>query len=333
METVQDLSPADLLQLGVWNYSDWHVHVDMPESTIVFPVASHNPIPVPGSLVPFAKHLAGEIKKMASTPEGLANGRYIVNCLGVRLRIQAMSGNRFAARQLPQKVMPLRDLGFGSYVELEFMQDGLKNSGGLIIVAGATGSGKTTTVSSIMHSRLAKYGGYGIAIEDPPEFPLEGFHGAGYCESMDSTSKGYSGTLASALRCFPSGNPAMLLYGEVREPEAASELLRTGIDGHLVMSTLHSKDIETAISRLISLAEKDGESDPYGLLANSLKIIAHQKIIAGPDGKAVRQMRLLKVGEQEATLIREKNIKQLVDRASQQQRMNMNQHREQQRGG
>lgn len=324
METVQDLTAADVLSLGVWDYSDWHVHLDRPDHTIVFPVSSHNAVKVPANLVPFSKRLADEIRAKASTAEGLENGRFIANCLGVRFRVQHMTGSRFAARQLPQKVMPIRELGFGTYAELEFMQDGLKNTGGLVIVAGATGSGKTTTVSSIMASRLEKYGGYGIAVEDPPEFPLEGFHGSGYCESMDSTGKGYSSTLASALRCFPSGNPAMLLYGEVREPEAASELLRTGIDGHLVLSTLHAKDIETAISRLVSLAEKDGESDPYGLLASSLKIIAHQKIIQGHDGQPVRQMRLLKLGEHEAAMIREKKINGLSERAGMQQKMNQN---------
>lgn len=301
-------------------YSDWHVNIANPSKTVLFP----GPIQLPEKLVPVAVKLAEAIKEAAAQTR---RDRFVVQivgsdpCLEIRFRAQHMTEGRYAARTLPKRTPPLDKLGFGAYAELEFMSDALKDTGGLVLVAGATGSGKTTTISSIVSSRLSKYGGYAIAVEDPPEFPLEGFHGQGYCESMDASDRGYTSTLVDALRCFPSGNPAMLLYGEVREAPAASELLRVGIDGHLVFSTVHAKDIQTALMRLISLAEKDGETDPYGLLASSLKIIAHQRIVQGPDGNAVRQMKLLNIGDIEAAMIREKNIQGLADRAGQQQRL------------
>lgn len=299
-------------------YSDWHVNLANPNKTVLFP----GPVPLPEKLAPFAAMLAEAIQKAAAQT---GRDRFVVPCSGIRFRAQHMTEGRYAARTLPKNTPPLQKLGFGAYAELEFMSDALKDTGGLVLVAGATGSGKTTTISSIVSSRLSKYGGYAIAVEDPPEFPLEGFHGDGYCESMDASSRGYTSTLVDALRCFPSGNPAMLLYGEVREAPAASELLRVGIDGHLVFSTVHAKDIQTALMRLISLAEKDGETDPYGLLASSLKIIAHQRIVQGPDGHPVRQMKLVKIGDNEAAMIRDKNILGLSDRAGQQQRLMQNQ--------
>lgn len=300
-------------------YSDWHVNIANPSKTVLFP----GPVQLPEKLVPVAAQLAEAIKEAAAQT---GRDRFVVqigseHCLGIRFRAQHMTEGRYAARTLPKRTPPLDKLGFGAYAELEFMSDALKDTGGLVLVAGATGSGKTTTISSIVSSRLSKYGGYAIAVEDPPEFPLEGFHGQGYCESMDASDRGYTSTLVDALRCFPSGNPAMLLYGEVREAQAASELLRVGIDGHLVFSTVHAKDIETSLMRLISLAEKDGETDPYGLLASSLKIIAHQRIVQGPDGHPVRQMKLVKVGDIEAAMIRDKNIKGLAERSGQQQRL------------
>lgn len=307
----------EFLAVEAGQYSDWHVNIANPSKTVLFP----GPVPLPEKLVPFAAALADAIKEAAAQT---GRDRFVVPCLGIRFRAQHMTEGRYAARTLPKRTPPLQQLGFGAYAELEFMSDALKDTGGLVIVAGATGSGKTTTISSIVSSRLSKYGGYAIAVEDPPEFPLEGFHGEGYCESMDASGRGYTSTLVDALRCFPSGNPAMLLYGEVREAPAASELLRVGIDGHLVFSTVHAKDIQTALMRLISLAEKDGETDPYGLLASSLKIIAHQRIVQGPDGHPVRQMKLVKIGDNEAAMIREKNILGLTDRANQQQRLMQN---------
>lgn len=304
----------EMALLDATKYSDWHVHAKDPTRTVVFP----GPAAVPPNLHEFVHALAQSIE---AHPDSASHDRFVVDCHGLRFRVQVMGDSRYAARAMPRKVPDFKDLRFSADIEQEFMSEALSNTGGLVLVSGSTGSGKTTTISSVLASRLRKYGGYAISVEDPPEHPLDGFHGTGYCESMDASKKGYHMALVDALRCFPSGDSSMLLYGEVRESSAASELLRTGVDGHLVLSTIHSKDIVTALNRLISLAAKDGESEPYNLLANSLKIIAHQRVVQGPRGEPMRQMTLLKIDEKEVAMIRDKNLQGLVDRIKVQQNM------------
>ena len=294
--------------------TDFHVNTRRPELSICFP----GPTKVGPDMMQFITGLCQEIQ--AAHESGKLD-RYIVSYQTHRFRVQFMGEDRFAARYIPESVPALRDLGLHQTVSQQLLSPKLRDEGGLILFSGATGSGKTTTASATLRSRLEQFGGYALAVEDPPEFNLGGFHGKGYCESMDATTKGYEDTLVDALRCFPGGEPAMLLYGEVRAAATASELLRVGIDGHLVISTIHSKDIATALSRLQSLAEKDGERNALRLMADSLKMIVHQKIISGPGERPVFQAKVLSVNGPEAAMIAEGNFRGLSERAERQMGM------------
>lgn len=252
---------------------DWHFNPSNLDDSAIFPGPRRLSTCVP--LREFAKALFEDLRTLA--PENKTT--YVVSFEGIRFRAQELSTGVFAVRTLRDKPMKMDELGFSpEYVQL-LMSPEFKTSGGLILVCGPTGSGKTTTASSVFSSRLTEYGGYGMTQEDPPEFQLGGWHGdKGYCDQVQIPNGNFHQAMINALRGFPSEDRSMLLFGEILEPIAASELLRIGVDGHLVLTTIHSDGVITGINRLLSLAkEKVGEVEARQLLAASLKLVVHQR--------------------------------------------------------
>ncbi len=198
---------------------------------------------------------------------------------GSRWRSQRMRADRYALRRMPVECPQLDELGLPQWVKSLLLSSNMCKTGGLIMILGHTGAGKTTTFSATVAARLALHGGYGLTLEDPNEHPLEGHHGkSGYCEQLDVDELGgYATAIRVALRCFPAKDASMLGYGEVLEPITAAELLRVGVDGHLVLATMHGKSIGEGLQRLAAMAKAAGEEDANGLLAASLQLAIHQK--------------------------------------------------------
>lgn len=159
------------------------------------------------------------------------------------------------------------------------------SNGGLVYVIGAPGSGKTTTCAASLVSRLHEYGGYGYTVEDPPEMPLNGWHGDGYCcqtwVSGDSIAD-WSESLRGVLRSQPSNTRCILFVGEVRDRESATALLRAASSGFLVFATGFGTDIPSAIDSVCRLAA--GDADPRSTqdaMSNVLRLVLHQRIVDG----------------------------------------------------
>lgn len=145
-------------------------------------------------------------------------------------------------------------------------------SGGLVVVSGATGVGKTTLASAIFASWLAETGETGIAIEDPPELPLQGPHGAsGFCFQIDAGGpEGFAAALARSLRW----RPRHIFLGEIREPEGALQLLRAASTGHVTLASLHAPSTVGAAERLLGLLGQKLEK-PGVALAEALALLVH----------------------------------------------------------
>lgn len=135
---------------------------------------------------------------------------------------------------------------------------------GIVLVTGATGTGKSTTVYSILQ-RLNKEETNIITVEDPIEMDIEGI-------SQIQTNSEIGLTFATALRSILRQDPNIIMIGEIRDTETAKIAVRASITGHLVLSTLHTNDSLNTIERLL-----DMEVERY-LLASSLTGIVSQKL-------------------------------------------------------
>ncbi|OIO09351.1 MAG: hypothetical protein AUJ52_06650 [Elusimicrobia bacterium CG1_02_63_36] len=136
---------------------------------------------------------------------------------------------------------------------------------GLIFLTGPTGSGKTTTLYTILNTIKSSELNF-MTAEDPVEFKLEGINQVQMKANIGLT-------FASALRSFLRQDPDVILVGEVRDQETAETCLRAALTGHLVLSTLHTNSALEAIVRL-----GDMGIEPF-MLGSSLRLIAAQRLV------------------------------------------------------
>lgn len=152
--------------------------------------------------------------------------------------------------------------------------------GGLVLVMGAPGSGKTTTASAMVVSRLRKFGGMAYTVEDPPEHPLNGWHGNGYCAQTsvvgaDKDAEAWAKSLKGALRSQPAATPSILFVGEIREKGAAEIALQAAGNGFLVIATAFGADIPSGLD---DFAKKVGP-DKYFLLSSRFRMALHMQLM------------------------------------------------------
>ncbi len=138
----------------------------------------------------------------------------------------------------------LEDLGFFRR-DLLIYQRFLGNTAGLILVTGPTGSGKTTTLYSTLH-HIAEPRLNICTIEDPIEAVHETFN-----QMAINTKIGFD--FASALRTVLRQDPDVIMVGEIRDPETAQYAVQAALTGHLVISTLHTNDAPSAVTRMLDL--------------------------------------------------------------------------------
>jgi len=182
--------------------------------------------------------------------------------------------------------------------------------GGLVYICGGPGSGKTTTASAIVISRLKSFGGMAYTVEDPPELPLNGRHGQGYCTQTmvaGDDAADWTESMRGVLRSQPVGTPLILYVGEVRDSDTARMMLRASNNGFLVICTAFGTDIISSVDAFYQLLG----GDHAGAFASSLRLIVYQRIL---DGRFMPEM-LMSEGpaSRVATLIRNKTITQLKD--------------------
>ncbi|NRF83854.1 Flp pilus assembly complex ATPase component TadA [Burkholderia gladioli] len=275
----------DMLLLEAATYSDWHVDIEKPETSVVFRevgeegerLAEAKPSRVPPRMLPVLFHMTGWLK--AHRDKGDQDA-FALDLGHLRYRGQRMRVDRYALRRSRKEVEGIKELGLGRAAE-ELLLAPEFRAGGLILVCGETGAGKSTTIRSALKARLEAYGGYALGVESPVEVEFEGFHGEGYFEQVDATAMGYKYEVETAMRKFPAATRSMFMFGEVLGQDAAAELVRLAPRGHLVMTTIHADSPESGIKMLLTLAERGGESYARQLLGSSLCAVVHQKLQRG----------------------------------------------------
>ena len=157
----------------------------------------------------------------------------------------------------------LSELGFET-CDLNKLTKAISSPQGMVLVTGPTGSGKTTTLYSIL-KHINKPSMNILTAEDPVEYELEG---VGQVHVRDDI--GY--TFASALRSFLRQDPEVILVGEIRDKETVDIALKASLTGHLVFSTIHTNDAPSTITRLQNMGT------PNYLIAAALTLIMAQRL-------------------------------------------------------
>ena len=205
-------------------------------------------------------------------------------------RTMSLYGVLFCMRKMPKKVPDLTALGYPPAL-IKYLSS-LGNASGLILLGGATGSGKTTTISSLLREYLIRNGGFAYTIEDPFEMPLDGEYQAlngsiGMCKQTQPINDDWGASLRSALR----SRPRYILVGEIRTPATASECLRAATSGHLVLSTIHANNVTDALDAIVKHASAGEMSEElaFDLLSRGILGVIHQQLVGSGQKRPVVQ--------------------------------------------
>ena len=185
----------------------------------------------------------------------------------VDLRFSSMPGihgEKVVLRILDRShaILDINKLGFNPQV-LERFKTVLKSSYGLILVCGPTGSGKTTTLYAAI-SMLSSIEKNIVTIEDPVEYQLEQIN-------QNQVIDGIGLTFAKVLKHALRQDPDIILVGEIRDRETAEIAIQASLTGHLVLSTLHTNDSISAVTRLLEMG-----AESYLISASLLAVLAQR---------------------------------------------------------
>ena len=180
--------------------------------------------------------------------------------------IPTMHGESVVIRLLNQEsvVLSFDSLGFNQNVQ-NILKEVLRLPHGVVLITGPTGSGKTTTLYTALNL-LNEPNRKIITVEDPIEYQLEGIN-----QIQAKPSIGL--TFASALRSIVRQDPDIIMVGEMRDLETAEICIKSALTGHLVLSTLHTNDAASSITRLIEMRVED-----Y-LLTSTLNAVVAQRLV------------------------------------------------------
>ena len=187
----------------------------------------------------------------------------------IDLRVSSLPttwGEKIVMRLLKKTggVPDLPELGLRGQ-SLKVLEDAILRPHGIIIICGPTGSGKTTTLYSLI-SRINTPKVNIITLEDPIEYKIKGVN-------QVQVNQGAGLTFASGLRSFLRQDPNVILVGEIRDQETADLAVQASLTGHLVFSTLHTNDSSGALPRLLDMG-----AEPY-LLTSSMTAIIAQRVV------------------------------------------------------
>ena len=180
--------------------------------------------------------------------------------------LPSVFGEKVVIRLLDRKEsqVALDSLGFGQ-AELQKMRDYNSRHQGLILVTGPTGSGKSTTLNAMLHE-IKSPGINIVTVEDPVEYEVSKI-----TQVQVNLKTGL--TFPYALRSILRQDPDIIMVGEIRDSETADIALRAAMTGHLVLSTLHTNDAPSAVTRLINLGM------PSFLISSTLLYILAQRLV------------------------------------------------------
>jgi twitching motility protein PilT len=269
---------AILQQMVQLNASDLHLKVGRPPTLRINGDLSPMPLPAlrPEDLSTLAKEIMSprQVKEFAEYREadfatGVPGiGRFRVNAYQQRGTIA------FAIRTIPHSARSLGDLNLPPVVE-----EISRLPRGLVLVTGITGSGKSTTLASMIQAINEHRYANIITIEDPIEF----LHRDVKCHINQREVGTDTGTFAQALRRVLRQDPDVVLIGEIRDLDTLDTALKAADTGHLVFSTLHTTDATQTINRILSFYPPHQQNEVRYALSSALAAVISQRLVPRSD--------------------------------------------------
>ncbi len=178
-------------------------------------------------------------------------------------------------RYIPSHIPALKDANLPPQLAELIME-----KRGLLLVVGATGSGKSTTIASMLDHRNESVAGHILTLEDPIEFLFKNKRSIVNQREIGSDSASLGLALKNALRQAPD----CILIGEIRDKETMSAAIAYSQSGHLVVATLHANNSYQALNRIINFFPLENRQALLADLAATLKAVVSQRLIAAIDG-------------------------------------------------
>jgi twitching motility protein PilT len=199
-------------------------------------------------------------------------GRYRVNLMFHK------NGAAGAYRMVPEQVPTLGELGFAEH--LDTIKKLLSYHNGLILVTGPVGSGKTTTLASMVAYLNETRTDHIITVEDPIEVvqPAQG------CNVTQREVGRHTKTFASALKGALREDPDIIIIGELRDLETIEMAITASETGHLVIGTMHTSDAATTLNRVLDVFPPGQQMQIRASVAESLRGVVCQRLLPGADG-------------------------------------------------
>jgi twitching motility protein PilT len=219
----------------------------------------------------------------------IGDSSYRIDGLGrFRINLHHQRGTAAAAiRALPSQVPTLRQLELPPVVEsLAHLRRGL------VLVGGATGSGKSTTLAAMIEEVNRRVARHIITIEDPIEY--EHFHNKSVVEQVEIGVD--ASDFPTALRAALRQAPDIIVVGEMRDPETMRIALAAAETGHLVLSTVHTTDVASTVSRISDSFPLERQQTIRQELAMALAAVMVQTLLQAKNGGQVAAAELLMIG-------------------------------------
>jgi twitching motility protein PilT len=240
-------------------------------------------------------HESGDLD-IAYTGEGLP--RFRVNAFRQR------GATSFALRVIPKKVPRFEDLGLPGGI-----QKLAEEHRGLVLVTGATGSGKTTTLAAMIDYINRNRQSHIVTIEDPIEILHPDHQSIVNQREVGLDTENFGQALRRALR----QDPDTILIGELRDAETAQTALQAAESGHLVFSTLHTVDAAETVGRMIEFFPEGKQVQIRSIMAGVLRGVISQRLLPRIGGGRVAAVEVMINNARIADLIRENKPEEITD--------------------
>lgn len=291
----------DLLELMIeQDASDLHLHVNQAPT-----------LRLHGKMVPVEgeKLTPKDTEDLMKTITSLSNQELVKTSGGADFGFAYLDRARFRVnvlrskgafgivlRQIPNDLYSLADIGLPDMVK-----ELLERQRGLILVTGPTGSGKSTTLASMVDWINTNSDGHIVTIEDPIEY----FHEHKRCIVTQREVGTDVTTFASAIRSAMRQDPDVILVGEMRDLETISAALTAAETGHLVLATLHTTGAAQTVDRIVDVFPSDAKDQIRTQLASSILAVISQALCKKNGGGRVAAFEIMVTTNSIAQLIRE----------------------------